>query len=582
MAAQLSIDGNSFIQNGKPIQLLSGAIHYFRVVPEYWEDRLRKLKAMGLNTVETYVAWNMHEPQPGEFDFSGILDIAAFARAAGDLGLNVIVRPGPYICSEWDFGGLPYWLLKDPAMQLRCHYKPYLDAIDRYLDALMPQLAPLLATNGGPIVALQVENEYGSYGNDKEYLAHIERGLVNRGGDALLFTSDGPRDHMLNGGTLPHVLKTANFGSGTTDAFAKLREHQPEGPLMCMEFWCGWYDRWGSPRYIRDPQAVIAELENIVSAGASVNFYMFHGGTNFGFMAGANYTDDGYVSDTTSYDYSAPLSEWGEPTDKFYAARQVLERHFDLPPMSLPAPIPRRSFGKIQLGEAAPLVPQVEILASPVYNSTPLTMEELNQGHGYTLYRTTIKGPVSEPLMISECHDRAHVFLDGQPVGIFEREQKEGVELHLENKDYRLDILVENRSRINYGPKLKDRKGIVGHVRIGRQQQFGWTHFALPLDNLHRLEFSQTKTPLEQPSVYRAVFDIDTPADTFANMAGWTKGVVWINGFNLGRYWQIGPQKRLYLPGPLLRGGRNEIVVLEEHAAPADLTLELSDTPELG
>ena len=285
----VTIEGDQFIQDGRPIQIISGAIHYFRVVPEYWHDRLLKLRACGFNTLETYVAWNLHEPRRDQFNFSGICDIERYIRTAAEIGLNVIVRPGPYICSEWDLGGLPAWLLADADMRLRCNYRPYLDAVDSFFDALLPRLTPLQASKGGPIIAMQVENEYGSYGNDKDYLRYLQAGLISRGFEGLLFTSDGASDAMLQGGTLPDVLKVANFGSDPKGQFAKLREHQPEGPLMCGEFWAGWFDHWGEEHHRRDPQEVAGVLDEMLAMGASVNDYMFHGGTNFGFMNGANH-----------------------------------------------------------------------------------------------------------------------------------------------------------------------------------------------------------------------------------------------------------------------------------------------------
>lgn len=586
MNRTLTILGDNFVQNGRRVQLLSGAIHYFRVVPEYWRDRLLKLQAMGLNTVETYVAWNLHEPRPGRFDFSGRLDLAAFVRLAGELGLNVIVRPGPYICAEWDLGGLPPWLLRDPTLQLRSSCKPFLKAVDRFFDALMPQVAPLMATRGGPVVALQVENEYGSYGNDKVYLRHLADGLRSRGGDVLLFTSDGPSDLMLQGGTLPDIFKVVNFGSRATEAFAKLREHQPAGPLMCGEFWCGWFDHWGESahHHTRDAAEVARELETMLAAGASVNFYMFHGGTNFGFMAGANYTEKGLLPDVTSYDYDAPLSEWGEPTAKFHAAREVIARHVDLPPLKLPPPIPQQAYGTLSLDEAAPLLPQAERLARPVSTPAPQTMEALGQGHGFVLYRTTLQGPlVQYPLNLQACHDRAQVFLDGEPLGVIERDMDPSpVTLTAGPGEHTLDILVENLARINYGPRLHDRKGITECVRIAHQLHFGWTHFALPLDNLHRLRFLPATDLPAGPAIYRGHLEVETPADTFVELPGWTKGAVWINGFNLGRFWTRGPQRSLYLPGPLLRKGRNEVLVLELHAAGPGRQVVFKDKPDLG
>jgi len=586
MNKTLSIVGDNFVQNGKPVQILSGAIHYFRVVPEYWQDRLLKLKAMGLNTVETYVAWNLHEPRPGRFNFKDGLDLAEFVRLAGELDLNVIVRPGPYICAEWSLGGLPAWLLRDPEMRLRCANKPFLKAVDRFFDMLLEPLAPLMASRGGPIVAFQVENEYGSYGNDKTYLRHLADGILRRVGETLLFTSDGPTDMMLRGGTLPDVLKVVNFGSRTDEAFAKLREHQPEGPLMCGEFWCGWFDHWGEKEihHTRTPESVAEELDAMLKANGSVNFFMFHGGTNFGFMAGANHGSRGLEADVTSYDYDAPLTEWGEPTAKFHACREVIHRHFPLPPLELPPPIPRRTFGLQRLTQSAALREQIERLAKPVEAASPLTMEELGLDDGLVLYRTTLEGPLEDlPLYIEECHDRAQVFLDGALLGIVERDCAQPLlKVSAGLGQHQLDILVENIARINYGPRLHERKGITRHVRFGLQLHFGWTHYALPLNNLNRLIFLPEARPVAGPVFYRGNLNIGKPADTFVHLPGWTKGAVWINGFNLGRYWKIGPQQALYLPAPLLRTGANELTVLELEQPAPSLTVELKETPDLG
>ncbi len=580
----VTIRGHDFVQDGQPLRILAGAMHYFRVVPEYWRDRLVKMKAMGLNTLETYVCWNLHEPRPGRFDFSGNLDIVRYLEMAAELGLNAIVRPGPYICSEWELGGLPPWLLKDPAMKLRCSYPPYLKAVDRFFDALIERLVPLQASHGGPIIAMQVENEYGSYGNDKVYLRHLEDGLCRRGIDCLLFTSDGPSDSMLQGGTLPHLLKVVNFGSRTTEAFAKLREHQPDGPLMCGEFWNGWFDHWCGKHHTRDAQDATRELEAMLAAGASVNFYMFHGGTNFGFMAGANHVDTGLQPDVTSYDYDAPLNEWGEPTAKYFAFRDVIAKYVAIPETPATGPIPRRAYGEVRLTKSAALMDQLDRLSKPVRSPTPMTMEALGQNYGFVLYRTRVTGPREEaPLVLQDVHDRALVFVDGEYRGVIHRDAKESpVNLKFGPGDHQIDILVENMARINYGPLMHDRKGITEGVRLGGQFLFGWTMYPLPCDNLKRLRFDSPSTEVKGPAFYRGVFAVDEPADTFLALPGWTKGVAWINGFNLGRFWEEkGPQHTLYIPGPKLRHGRNDLVVLELHD-PGRQTVVLTDTPSLG
>ncbi len=583
MMTSLSIQQDCFYRDNRPVRLLSGAMHYFRIVPEYWKDRLLKMKAMGLNTLETYMPWNLHEPKPGRFDFSGQLDIVRYLELAAELDMMVIVRPGPYICSEWDMGGLPSWLLRDPGMRLRCAYPPYLKAVDRYFDAMLPQLVPLQASCGGPVVAMQVENEYGSYGNDKTYLRHLEAGMRRRGVDCLLFTSDGPTDWMLQGGTLPELIKVANFGTRSDQAFAKLREHQPVGPLMCGEFWNGWFDHWGKPHHRREPADAALELDHILAAGASVNFYMFHGGTNFGFMAGANHAGVAYEADVTSYDYGAPLDESGVPNEKFFAFREVIGKHETLPALSLPPPIPRKAFGTVKLSQGAALFAHLEVLSKSVRRPAPVPMEQLGQDYGFILYRTFIQGPrESCVLALQEVHDRALIFIDGEYRGVVDRNMSGGpINLEFGSGRFQLDILVENMGRINYGQFLHDYKGITHGVRLDNQFLFDWIIYPLPLRSLKRLRFGASDG-VTGPAFYKGTFNIEEPADTFLALPGWTKGVVWLNGFNLGRFWEEkGPQRTLYVPAPKLRCGRNEIVVLELHDA-GERTVEFRDSPQLG
>ena len=560
-----TIDRENFLLDGQPFRILSGAMHYFRIPPSCWRDRLEKMKAMGLNTLETYVAWNLHEPRPGQFDFKGWLDLAAYIRLAGELGLKVIVRPGPYICSEWEFGGLPAWLLKDPGMRVRCLYPPYLAAVDRFFDALLAQLEPLQAARGGPILAMQVENEYGSFGNDHAYLRYLEEGLRARGYEGFLFTSDGPEDAMLQYGTLPHIFKTANFGSGAREAFAKLREYQPEGPLMCSEFWNGWFDHWGERHHSRSPLDAAQALDEILAAGASVSLYMFHGGTNFGFMSGANAAPGPrYQAAVTSYDYDAALDEAGNPTAKYAAFREVIARHTGIAPAPIPALTSARAFGRVELRESAGLFEQLDALSGPVESACPETMEALGQNNGLILYRTRVSGPRGEvALRALGLHDRAQVYQDGKLLGIVERERPaRPPQIQVPAGGTTLEFLVENMSRVNYGPELNDRKGITGGVLLGQQFLFGWTNFPIPLDDLSRLKFS-AGFPMHFPAFLRGSFVVDQPADTYLALTGWTKGLAWLNGFNLGRFWKRGPQKTLFIPAALLREGPNELVVLE-------------------
>lgn len=578
----LTISGNHFHLDGQPFRILSGAMHYFRVHPDYWEDRLLKLRLMGLNTVETYVAWNLHETRPGEFHFEGGLDLVRYLTLANEIGLKAIVRPGPYICSEWDLGGLPAWLLAGSSMRLRCANAPYLAAVDRFFEALLPRLVPLQSSHGGPLIALQVENEYGSYGNDKTYLRLLENSLRSYEIDVLLFTSDGPTDQMLQFGTLPHILKTVNFGSRAVEAFAKLRAYQPEGPLFCAEFWNGWFDHWGEAHHTRDPQEAAAALDEILSQDASVNLYMFHGGTNFGLTSGANeapYPD--YQATVTSYDDDAPLNEAGDPTTKYYAFREVLSHYAPLPDLTILANTPKLALGAVELNEFAGLFESIEMLSSPIPSTTPETMERLGLNVGFILYRTLLAGPLNGLLTIRDVHDRAQVFLNYSPVGVLEREfHQNSLEIDIPAAGVQLDILVENMGRVNYGPNLTDRKGITDAVLLGQQILYSWQIFPFRLDNLSSLTFVPAQM-VDRPAIYRGYFTVTEPQDTFLSLPGWKKGLAWINGFCLGRYWNRGPQKTLYVPAPLLRSGVNELIVFELHKVEKTV-VELVDKPDLG
>ncbi|MCX4531367.1 beta-galactosidase [Streptomyces sp. NBC_00841] len=580
-AAELTVTDSGFLRAGRPHQIVSAAIHYFRVHPELWDDRLRRLRAMGVNTVETYVAWNVHEPAPGQYDFTGAADVATFITTAGRLGLDVIVRPGPYICAEWEFGGLPGWLLADPAMRLRSHDERYLAAVDAWFDVLMPVLVPLLAQNGGPVVALQIENEYGSYGNDTAYLEHLRQGLIRRGAHCLLFTADGATDPVLRGGTIPGVLATATFGSRPEESLAVLRRHQATGPLVCMEYWHGWFDHWGERHHVRDPKEAADELDRMLAQGASVNIYMGHGGTNFGWWNGANHDGNTYQPTCTSYDYDAPVGEAGELTAKFHAFREVIARHTGPIEHEPPAPPDRLAPQSLTVTGTTTLRESLDVLATPLRRVSPEPMEALSQSLGLIHYRTRLRGPwPAAMLRIDGLADRGQVFLDGVAIGVLDRDHPQAeLPVTVPDDGAELEVLVENMGRINYGPLLGDRKGITGGVRLDTQFQFGWDTRPLPLSDLTGLRFSPQPAD-RHPAFHRVEVDIATPADGFIALPGWNKGMVWVNGFALGRYWSRGPQRTLYAPGPAWKAGRNEIVVLELHQA--GRTVEIRDTPDLG
>ncbi|MFD5885156.1 beta-galactosidase family protein [Streptomyces sp. NPDC060334] len=576
----LRIDDDGFRLDGEPFRILSGGLHYFRVHPGHWRDRLRKARLMGLNTVETYVPWNLHEPRPGEFRMEGGLDLPAFLDLAAAEGLFVLLRPGPYICAEWEGGGLPSWLLADPDIRLRSRDPRFLTAVDDYFRRLLLPLRNRLATRGGPVLAVQVENEYGAYGDDISYLEHVAGSLRHRGVDVPLFTCDQPAD--LERGALPGVLATVNFGSRSAQNLSALRAVRSSGPLLCTEFWIGWFDRWGGNHVVRDTERAAQELDELLATGASVNFYMFHGGTNFGFMNGAN-DKHTYRPTVTSYDYDAPLDEPGDPTEKFAAFREVIAKYAPVPTEPLPARTAKFSCEEVALTESIGLLDGAPVLGDAVASSRPLTMEELGQDYGFVLYETDLPDAGPALLVLEQVRDRAQIFLDGQPVGVLERESHEhSLTFSVPRPGSVLTILVENQGRVNYGPGIHDRKGLLGRVLLNGLPLDGWTSRPLPLGTLEDLPFGTAPVTPTGPAFHRGTFETDRTADTFLHLDGWTKGVAWVNGFALGRYWSRGPQRSLYVPGPVLRTGANEVVVLELHAPDRARTVAFRETPDLG
>ncbi len=583
MADSFKINGQEFCLNDKPFKIYSGAIHYFRSLPEYWEDRLTKLKAAGFNTVETYVCWNLHEPQKGVYDFSGMLDIVKFIKTAQKLGLYAIVRPGPYICAEWDFGGFPAWLLKDKNIELRCNNPVYLGHVKDFFEKLFDLLKPLFITNGGNIIAMQIENEYGSYGNDKNYLRALVDMYKELGVDLLTFTSDGTWCNMLSGGTIENVLPTLNFGSRTSTAFSAL---EPFGkvPKMCTEFWCGWFDHWGDNHHKRKADGIIAEIEEFINQGASFNMYMFHGGTNFGFTAGANH-QKGYEPTTTSYDYCAPLTEWGDYTETYHKIRKLLCEKQNIPLTELPKAPEMQSIGKVELTQSADLFDNLDAVAQKHYSPLPRNMEAYGQNYGLIYYVTKLKGKYAPGfLRINDVHDYAHVYFDKKKIAVIDRCKESSLfnklklkkQLFIKNfsSENEIGILVEAMGRVNYGEKLYDCKGI-SMLALANQVLMDYDVYTIPLDNLENLRFTDLTAEQKKtgPVFLRGTFKAGK-GECFVNMKGFTKGYVFVNGFNLGRYWDIGPQRSLYLPGALLKED-NEIIILElEKFKNAEITIE--------
>lgn len=575
---------DDFYLDNKPLKVISGAIHYFRVVPEYWQDRLEKLRLMGCNTVETYVPWNLHEAQEGVYQFDGILDLRRFIQTAQEVGLYVILRPAPYVCAEWEFGGLPYWLLQDPMMKLRFDYPPFMEKITRYFAHLFPQVRDLQITQGGPIIMMQVENEYGSYANDKEYLRKMVAAMRQHGVETPLVTSDGPWHDMLENGSIKDLaLPTINCGSNIKENFEKLRRfHGEKRPLMVMEFWIGWFDAWGDDQHhTTSTQDAVKELQDCLALG-SVNIYMFHGGTNFGFMNGSNYYER-LAPDVTSYDYDALLTEWGEPTAKYQAFKKVIADYAEIPEFPLSMEIERKAYGTFSVKERVSLFSTIDTISQPIISNYPLSMEACNQATGYIYYRSLI-GPARKiaDYRLINTMDRAHTFINQELLRIdYDQEIGQTYSFDLSESENELGILVENMGRVNYSVKMNHQhKGIKDGVIINGAFQSNWEIYPLPMDNLHAIDF-QGKWQKGQPSFSRFECAFDECADTFIELPGWGKGFVQVNGHTIGRFWEKGPQQRLYVPAPFLKIGMNEIIVFESDGKIAD-EIVFHDQADLG
>jgi beta-galactosidase len=559
------IQGSSFVYDGKPIQIRSGEMHYPRIPREYWRDRLKMARAMGLNTISTYVFWNAHEPRPGQFDFTGNLDVATFIKTAQEEGLHVILRPGPYVCAEWDLGGFPSWLLADRSIVLRSTDAKFLAASARYMSRVGRQLSGLQVGRGGPIIAVQVENEYGSFDSDKVYMAAI-RDQIKAAGftDALLYTADGPP--QLPAGTLPDLPAVVNFGPGNVEKnFAALKEFRPNAPVMTGEYWAGWFDQWGGRHASTNNKQQTDELAWMLKQGHSFNLYMFHGGTTFGFMNGANW-DRGYKPQVSSYDYDSVLDEAGRPKPRYAMFREaILKEHPTLALPNVPAPPVSIEIPSITLTQSASLFGE---LGNAVKSEKPKPMEDLGQSYGYILYRTRFPAAATGELVITELRDYGVIFINGKRVAALDRRNTENKTLVDVPAGGTLEILVENTGRINFRKELRqERKGITESVTLAGREVTGWEIFSLPMTSVGRSRFSAK--PVSGPAFHRGTFNLSAAGDTFLDLRAWTKGAVWVNGHALGRFWNIGPQQTVYVPGPWLKRGANEIIVFDLADAPA-------------
>nr|WP_154608256.1 beta-galactosidase family protein [Streptococcus sp. zg-70] len=556
----------------RPFKILSGAIHYFRIHPDDWYHSLYNLKALGFNTVETYVPWNLHEPQKGAFTTEGIVDIERFLSIAQELGLYAIVRPSPYICAEWEWGGLPAWLLAEQ-VRVRSSDSAYLRHVEDYYAFLLPILAKHQLSQGGNILMFQVENEYGSYGEEKAYLRAIAELMRKYGLTAPFFTSDGPWRATLRAGTLieDDILVTGNFGSKAAENFDQLQaffdEHGKKWPLMCMEFWDGWFNRWGDEVIRRDPDELALAVMDTIERG-SINLYMFHGGTNFGFMNGCSARGQVDLPQVTSYDYDAILDEAGNPTKKFYKLQELMKKSYPQLDYADPLVKEAKAYPTVSLNDKVSLFSILENVSDCQEAFYPKSMEELGQNVGYTCYRTWIEKDKleAERLRIIDARDRVQVFLAGEKVATqYQEEIGEDIFLNQLTKETDLTILVENMGRVNYGHKLTaptQRKGL-GRGVIADLHFIGqWEMYPLPLDRLQELDFTK-EWQENQPAFYRYHINVEHAQDTYLDMTGFGKGVVFVNQQNMGRFWERGPILSLYIPKGYLKKGENEIIVFE-------------------
>ena len=585
----------TFLLNGNPFVVKAAEIHYPRIPREYWDHRIKMAKALGMNTVCIYIFWNIHEQTEGNFNFTGNNDVAEFCRLAQKNGMYVIVRPGPYVCAEWEMGGLPWWLLKKKDIRLREQDPYFMERVKIFEEKVGEQLAGLTIQKGGPIIMIQVENEYGSYGENKPYVSAIRdclRGIY--GQELTLFQCDWASNFEKNG--LEDLAWTMNFGTGANidDQFRRLKQLRPNAPLMCSEFWSGWFDKWGARHETRDAKDMVAGMDEMLSKGISFSLYMTHGGTSFGHWAGAN--SPGFAPDVTSYDYDAPINEYGLATPKFYQLREMMAKYND--GKKMPA-VPKAPMGiitvpKFELTEYKPLFYGCDSIAK---SGGLMTFEEMNMGWGTIIYETTLPEIPAQSVLTADIHDFAQYFINGKYVGKTDRVKNEkSVTLPAVKKGDKLLIVVEGMGRINFGRAIKDFKGIVSDVAITAEiddnettwKPRQWTKLRIPDDyNTAFRAFAAPADPrVEQEfapkgvGYYRGFFNLKKVGDTFLNFETWGKGQVYVNGHPMGRIWSIGPQQTLYVPGCWLKKGKNEVIVLDV-VGPKEKVVWGQDKPEL-
>ena len=568
-----SLSKTAFLLDGKPFQIISGELHPARIPHEYWRQRIQMAKAMGCNTIAAYIMWNYLETEPGKFDFkTGNHNVAEFIKICQQEGMWVLLRPGPYVCAEWDFGGLPSYLLKIPDIKIRCRDPRYMKAVSGYVNALAAQVKGLQCSKGGPILMVQIENEYGSYGNDKGYLEDLKNMWVKDGIDVPFYTADGATAYMLDAGHIPGTAIGLDPGGSEAD-FAQAEKSDPNVPSFSSETYPGWLTHWGEKYARPDTNNIKREIEFLLKNKKSFNFYVIHGGTNFGFTAGANaFSPTQYQPDITSYDYDAPIDEQGRPRAKYFMLRKLIGEYVSYKIPDVPAPIKAITIPEIEMKSFTSIW---QNLPKPIYTPQPKPFEALGQNQGLMLYRTKLIGHKSGRLKIWEPHDYALVFLNGKFIDTVYRDGgKWEVNLPKSDvKDPQLDILVEGMGHINFAQFMIDRKGITDRVTLDGMTLMNWKMYPLPLDEkfIHNLKSEgNVVEPNDNAKFFKGQFTLHETGDTYFDMSKYGKGAVYVNGHNLGRYWSIGPQQRLYCPASWLKKGTNEIIVFDLHQETAE------------
>lgn len=568
---KFTITKDGFYFDGKKTKIISGAMHYFRIFPEYWEDRLLKLKELGANCVETYSAWNLHEKEEGKWDFSDRLDLVKFIETAKKLGLMVILRPGPYICSECDMGGLPWWLLKYDDIELRAYNKRFLEKAEIYLNKIFSIVNPHLITNGGNVIMVQIENEYGAFGNDKRYLSALKEIYVKNGVDVPYFTCDWEGLDTLTNGHIDGVIPFVNYRWDSETALNKLKSFSPDTPSGVMELWNGKALLGDGATPKRDLNEIEVSVKGALKKGELMNLYMFHGGTNFGFFNGSQYNNGKFMVHATSYDVQTPLGEYGNKTEKYYLEQKIICDYLGKEIVNQAKTPTLINYGELNLKSITALSRLGKENYKVNYSKHPLNMEKYDQAHGLIAYTKDIDFKGKTLIELPAVHDKCKAYIDNELVYSVERDGDNKFSVDISGNK-KLTLLVEEWGRINFDHEIYDKKGLVGDVLLNGETLTDWTVYSYSLDCPKTLENADG----DGAKFYKYEISLSPNGDTYLEIDGFNHGVVYINGFILGRYWSDTAQKSFYIPNRLLTNGTNEVVVLDLEPNADKKTVKLS------